>query len=131
MPCFLSPLTTSKWSVENSLDDMQRSGVDIHNTNPGEELNLHGRPNATTGANFGYPQCVAVWDAPAVQGYPGGAAAVGDQMTGDQTTGGLTDEYCQGEVQGPVVTFGAHLAPLDIKFQGDGAAAVISMHGSW
>ncbi|OAQ98299.1 hypothetical protein LLEC1_04855 [Akanthomyces lecanii] len=56
------PTTGNIWSVENSLDDMKRLGDDIHNSNPGEEMNFHGRPNDTAGyhygRNFGYPGCL-------------------------------------------------------------------------
>lgn len=113
---------------------MTRSGRDVHNTNPGEELNFHGLPNDTAsevfGQNFGYPPCVAIWDLASVQDYPGGAT-IGKQMTGGHTTGGRTDDYCQTEVVAPYVTFSSHLAPLDVKFKADGSAALIAFHGSW
>lgn len=123
-----------KWSVENSIDNMKRAGVDIHNTNPGEELNFHGLPGDTGGAvygrNYGYPACVAIWDSGSVRGFPGGAAT-GKQMVGDQMPRNYTDAFCRDETVAPYITFGAHLAPLDIEFQDDGSAAYISMHGSW
>ncbi|TQS31811.1 hypothetical protein Golomagni_07898, partial [Golovinomyces magnicellulatus] len=54
------------WTVENSLDQMKRNGDDIHQSNPGEELNFHGLPNDTSssvyGHNYGYPQCVSIAD---------------------------------------------------------------------
>lgn len=57
---------------------------------------------------------------------------VGKQMTGDQITEApYTDKYCQNSVVAPYITFASHLAPLDVKFQRDGAAAYLSMHGSW
>jgi glucose/arabinose dehydrogenase len=46
-----------------------------------------------------------------------------------ETDLGFTDEECQ-EKQVPKITFGSHLAPLDVKFR-DGSAAYISFHGSW
>ncbi|PNY27599.1 L-sorbosone dehydrogenase [Tolypocladium capitatum] len=127
------PTTGYIWSVENSIDDMTRSGRDIHNTNPGEELNFHGLPNDTSsavyGRNYGYPACVAIWDSDVVEGYAGGAAT-GKQMVGDQMPSNFTDASC-GEAVAPYVTLSAHLAPLDMEFQDDGSAAYISMHGSW
>ena len=113
-----------------------RSGeVDIHNSNPGEELNFHGLPNNTSsaqyGANYGYPGCFAIYDTSIVKDYPGGAE-VGKQMAATpegETDLGFTDEECQ-EKQAPRITFGSHLAPLDVKFR-DGGAAYISFHGSW
>ncbi|POR34603.1 L-sorbosone dehydrogenase [Tolypocladium paradoxum] len=128
------PTTGYIWSVENSIDNMQRSGADIHNTNPGEELNFHGLPNDTSGAvygrNYGYPACVAIWDSDNVKNYPGGAET-GKQMAGDHMPSNYTDDFCRHETVAPHITFGAHVAPLDIKFQADGSAAYITMHGSW
>ncbi|PHH69370.1 hypothetical protein CDD80_6788 [Ophiocordyceps camponoti-rufipedis] len=125
----------SKWSVENSLDNMHRHNRDIHQTNPGDELNFHGQPSnphsRVYGRNFGYPACVAIFDASVIQGYPGGART-GMQMTGDHMRGmNFTDQYCQSHTVAPVITLDAHLAPLDIDFLDDGSAAFISMHGSW
>ncbi|KIE02069.1 NHL repeat-containing protein, partial [Metarhizium majus ARSEF 297] len=128
------PVTGYVWSVENSIDDMQRNGVDVHNSNPGEELNFHGLPNDTTsdvyGKNFGYPSCVAIFDTSNVNGYPGGAK-IGLQMVGDQMPNNYTDQWCQEDTVSPYITFGSHLAPLDIKFNFQGSAALISFHGSW
>lgn len=126
------PTTGNIWTVENSLDNMNRAGVDIHNTNPGEELNFHGRPNDTSsevyGKNYGYPGCVAIYDPTNVKDYPGGAD-VGKQMAGDHLNN-IKDDFCQKTVA-PRITFGSHLAPLDIHFHDDGSSALISFHGSW
>jgi glucose/arabinose dehydrogenase len=124
-----------QWSVENSVDNLYRGDVDIHNSNPGEELNFHGLPNDTSsaqyGANYGYPGCFAIYDTSLIKDYPGGAK-VGKQMAGTpegEKDLGFTDEECQ-EKQAPRITFGSHLAPLDIKFR-DGRAAYVAFHGSW
>ena len=113
---------------------MKRLGNDIHNDNPGEELNFHGlaanNNSDVYGKNYGYPSCVAIGEPQQVKEYPGGAA-VGKQMTGEQTAKEYNDEFCQKETIAPRLTFGAHMAPLDIKFQDNGAAAFISFHGSW
>ncbi|RGP76967.1 hypothetical protein FLONG3_4905 [Fusarium longipes] len=129
------PSTGYIWSVENSVDNLYRGDVDIHNTNPGEELNFHGLPNDTSsaqyGANYGYPGCFSIYDTSIVKDFPGGAE-VGKQMAatpqGERDLG-FTDEECL-EKQAPRITFGSHLAPLDVKFR-DGSAAYISFHGSW
>ncbi|GAB0132525.1 hypothetical protein EsDP_00000958 [Epichloe bromicola] len=122
------------WSVENSIDDMKRKGVDVHNTNPGEGLNFHGLPNDTRsnvyGKNYGYPACVAIFDGSNVDGYPG-EAKTGMQMVGDQMPSSYTDDWCKSNTIAPSITFGSHLAPLDIKFSPDGRAALVSFHGSW
>ncbi|KAL6914666.1 hypothetical protein FSST1_012426 [Fusarium sambucinum] len=129
------PATGNIWSVENSVDNLYRGGVDIHNTNPGEELNFHGSPDDTSssqyGANYGYPGCFSIYDTSNIKDYPGGAK-VGKQMAATpqgETDLGFTDDECQ-EKKAPRITFGSHLAPLDVKFQ-DGSAAYIAFHGSW
>ncbi|KAF5589960.1 Soluble quino glucose sorbosone dehydrogenase [Fusarium pseudocircinatum] len=129
------PSTGNIWSVENSVDNLYRGDVDVHNTNPGEELNFHGLPNDTSsaqyGANYGYPGCFSIYDTSNIKDYPGGAE-IGRQFAGTpdgETDLGFTDEECQ-EKQAPRITFGSHLAPLDIKFL-DGNAAYIAFHGSW
>ncbi|RDA91637.1 hypothetical protein CP533_0059 [Ophiocordyceps camponoti-saundersi (nom. inval.)] len=148
------PTTGNIWSVENSLDNMHRQGQDIHQTNPGDELNFHGRPSNNNnrqshgrssssreeqpeegyyGRNFGYPGCVAIWDPSVVKMPVGGRTAVtGLQMTGDHVAGlNYTDEWCRAETVAPMLTLDAHLAPLDIEFHDDGSEAYVSMHGSW
>ncbi|KHN98137.1 NHL repeat-containing protein [Metarhizium album ARSEF 1941] len=128
------PTTGYVWSVENSIDNMQRKGVDIHTSNPGEELNFHGLPNDTAspvyGKNFGYPACVAIFDTSNVDSYPGGART-GLQMVGDQMPSNYTDQWCQENTLSPHLSFASHLAPLDITFNAQGSAALISFHGSW
>ncbi|PFH59589.1 hypothetical protein XA68_12133 [Ophiocordyceps unilateralis] len=124
--------------LENSLDNMHRHGRDIHQTNPGDELNFHGRPDDRRsdvfGRNFGYPACLAIWDPSVVEGYPGGAKT-GQQMTGDHMAGNknnsFSDEWCRAKTVAPVLTLDSHLAPLDIEFLPDGTEAYVSMHGSW
>ncbi|KAL0944378.1 nhl repeat-containing protein [Colletotrichum truncatum] len=121
------------WSVENSLDNMARNGVDIHNDNPGEELNYHGIFNSSSnqykGANYGYPNCFAVWDTSKISGVPN--VQVGSQVIQGSPSGQITDQYCQSTPVAPRLTFPAHLAPLDIKFHPNGRSAYISFHGSW
>ncbi|EFQ27763.1 hypothetical protein CGRA01v4_02823 [Colletotrichum graminicola] len=121
------------WSVENSLDDMERSGVDVHNDNPGEELNYHGSyraaRNPLKGANYGYPHCFAVWETSTITGVPD--VQVGSQVIQGSPSGNITDQYCQTVPIAPRLTFTAHTAPLDIKFHPDGGSAYISFHGSW
>ncbi|KAF0330174.1 L-sorbosone dehydrogenase [Colletotrichum sp. SAR11_59] len=118
------------WTVENSLDNMDRSGTDVHNDNPGEELNYHGifnsSSNELSGANYGYPNCFAVWDTTTIPN-----VQVGSQVTQGTPSGDVTDAYCQSTPVAPRLTFQAHLAPLDIKFEPSGKAAYISFHGSW
>lgn len=127
------PCTGNIWTVENSIDNMMRHGDDIHNSNPGEELNYHGRPNDTSsdvyGKNFGYPGCVAIIDTSNVKDFPDGAV-VGKHMAGDQIKT-VDDTWCQENTVAPKITFSSHIAPLDVHFLQDGSAALISFHGSW
>ncbi|KAH7310054.1 soluble quino protein glucose/sorbosone dehydrogenase [Rhexocercosporidium sp. MPI-PUGE-AT-0058] len=121
------------WSVENSVDDLRRLGKDVHNTNPGEELNYHGLLNTTApspqrGANYGYPSCFSAWD-PSV--LPNNAnIKVGTQFLIGDPSGSNTDAMCL-QRQAPRLTFPSHTAPLDVKFNRNGTAAYIAFHGSW
>lgn len=125
------PVTGGIYSVENSIDGVTRNGVDIHQENPGEELNFHGYLNATTsqqGGNYGFPKCFAVWD---VQEIPDNAdLSVGKQfaMTENST---MTDADCAADYVPPRLTFPAHQSPLDILFSSDGSEAYVTFHGSF
>lgn len=121
------PVTGGIFSVENSADEMTRDGVDIHQDNPGEELNFHGTANRTAdGGNHGYPSCFALWDT--------NVPNVGTMTTGSQfsmrTDGSVTDALCNSDYVAPRLTFQAHTAPLDIIFTPDGSTAYVSFHGS-
>ncbi|CAK7231190.1 hypothetical protein SBRCBS47491_007847 [Sporothrix bragantina] len=125
------PTTNALYSVENSSDDLEREGVDIHNDNPGEELNFHGRISDRTsstriGANFGYPTCFALWNS---TNFPSlGSLIVGDQFVIDSSKN--NSECSVNHIQ-PRLTFHAHMAPLDMIFTPNGSTAYISFHGSW
>lgn len=124
------PTTGGIFSVENSLDKMTRDGTDVHQNNPGEELNFHGFLNGSTdhqGGNYGYPDCFAIWDTdiPDV-----GTMSVGDQFPMEQNST-LNDTTCNDERVSPRLTWQAHTAPLDIKFTPDGTEAYVTFHGSW
>lgn len=122
------PIHGGIWSVENSVDQLMRDGVDIHTNNPGEELNFHGFSNGSLGPlsemgrNYGYPVCYALWE---TKGFPD----LRGLKTGDQFPGGNSTEDCS-TYEAPMVTFQAHMAPLDIKFNSNGKSAFISFHGS-
>ncbi|RYP10055.1 hypothetical protein DL764_000913 [Monosporascus ibericus] len=118
------------YSVENSVDQIHRDGVDIHQNNPGEELNFHGYLNGSTesqGSNYGYPDCYALWNTsiPNI-----GNMEVGDQFT-ISASDFSTDSVCDEDYVSPRLTWPAHTAPLDIKFKPDGSEAYVSFHGSW
>ncbi|KAM5350503.1 hypothetical protein ACJ41O_007008 [Fusarium nematophilum] len=131
------PVTGGIWSVENSVDNLSRRGRDIHADNPGEELNFHGYLNGSDedqGGNYGYPVCYTIWS---TDGFPDlGDLETGDQFPADRESDSdevsiLDDDQCNTEYVPPVLAFQAHTAPLDIKFDEDGANAYISFHGSW
>lgn len=136
------PITGGIWSVENSVDELTRSGVNIRDQNPGEKLNFLGYINASSipngayrannanrGANFGYPQCFAAWNASAVPNYPG--LQTGQQFAIGGQSFQTNDTYCKNNVVAPRLVFDAHMAPLDIKFNNAGSAAWVSFHGSF
>jgi len=124
------PLTGGIYSVENSADQIVRDGVDIHENNPGEEMNYHGFLNSSTenqGGNYGYPYCFALWNTSVPEL---GSMKVGSQFTLDQNVT-INDTFCAEERVSPRLTFQAHMAPLDIVFLPNGTEAFVTFHGSW
>lgn len=119
--------TKEIWTVENSVDNVERGGVDFHQNNPGEELNRHGSIESSEGLNYGYPYCLAAWNVEEVPDNEG--FHVGSQFSHDIPDTNKTDEFCAEKTE-PRLTFQAHTAPLDIKFNGTDEA-FISFHGSW
>ena len=131
------PATGALYGVENSVDEMTRDGVDIHNSNPAEELNFFGYLNSTQasaddnsndnqGRNFGYPECYTAWNTSTIPAFDG---EVGEQFSiGDSAN----DSDCTASSrQPPRLAFHPHMAPLDILFNDAGTAAWITFHGSW
>ena len=122
------PVTGGIYGVENSMDGVTRNGKDIHENNPGEELNFFGFLDGTVETkNYGYPHCFAVWDVTEIPANDG--LNVGDQFA-IQENNTLTDEACADDYVAPRLTFPAHYAPLDIKFNKEGSEAYVSFHGS-
>ena len=111
---------------------MTRNGKDIHHTNPCEELNFHGIVNAnftarpTSETHHGYPECHAVWDPSVLPSPLNTQLKVGDVFA----YGTTADSVCASR-QPPRLCFPSHTAPLDIKFNSNGTAAYIAVHGSW
>ncbi|KAK7731541.1 hypothetical protein SLS53_008781 [Cytospora paraplurivora] len=129
------PGTGGIYSLDNGADDITRDGVDIHQTNPGDELNFHGFMNKSTtissnldqGPNYGYPDCYAVWNT-SIPDAPAGLK-VGQQFS-VVDDGTINDTTCQTSYVAPRLTFAPHQAPLDIAFDRDGTTAYVSFHGS-
>jgi glucose/arabinose dehydrogenase len=127
------PNTGGIYSVENGADQLERLGVDFHLNNPGEEMNFHGYLNNTQdsnrGSNYGYPSCFAVWNSTEI---PEGAdLVVGEQFAIGNLSSTNDDVICGKEATAPRLTFPAHWAPLDIKFNSKGSIAYGTSHGSW
>lgn len=118
------------------MDNVHQQGYDVHNNNPGEEVNYHGvlgelSSNPLQEAHYGYPFCVAAWD-PSTLRDP--TVAVGAQFYANIPDGydiEAADRACAEYSQAPRVVLPAHNAPLDIKFTADGSSAFVSLHGSW
>lgn len=131
------PIQGGLYSVENSADEITREGQNIHENNPGEELNFLGYLNPGTapnsqqspnqGRNFGYPQCFTAWNTSEIPNFQG---ATGTQFSlGENSTD--NDTACMNDYVAPRLTFQSHMAPLDIKFNTNGTEAWIAWHGSW
>lgn len=126
------PITGGIFSVENSGDELRRDGKDIHQDNPGEEMNFHGFLNGTEysgqGSNYGYPRCFAAWG---VDDIPrNDNLTVGSQFAIADQDDDVNDAFCA-EQTPPILTFQAHMAPLDIKFNNSATEAWVTFHGSW
>jgi len=127
------PQTGGIFSVENGADDITRDGQDIHENNPGEEMNFHGYLNGTSyyaqGQNYGYPICHSVWNVSEIPN--NGNLTIGSPFSiGDQNAT-VNDTICDSTTIPARLTFQAHWAPLDIKFNSNGTAAWVTSHGSW
>ena len=126
------PFTGGIYSVENSVDQIMRDGKDIHEDNPGEEMNFHGYLNGTEykpqGSNYGYPYCFAAWVPSVIP--DNGNISVGSQFVMGNPNSTINDTYCA-EQTPPRLTFQAHMAPLDMKFNNTATEAWVTFHGSW
>ena len=127
------PLTGGIYSVENSVDEIQRDGKDVHQDNPGEEMNFHGYLNGTEyppqGSNYGYPSCFSAWvptDLP-----QNANLTIGSPFQMGNMNSTNNDTYCNLQTTPARLTFQAHQAPIDIKFNNSGTEAWVSFHGSW
>lgn len=126
-----NPTDGGIWSNENGNDNMNRTGKPVHNDSPGEEINYHGSMKKTElhGRNYGYPDCVAVWNA---QGIPNSEGlSVGKQFSHEFSTSNITDTVCNKDFEPPRLTLPAHWAPIDIAFNSRGTVAYMTSKGSW
>ena len=131
------PVHGGIYSVENSADEIIRTGHDIHQNNPAEEMNFLGYLNQSTspdgrqsrnqGQNFGYPSCFTAWDVGGITDFNG---QIGTQFSLGQNSSN-NDTSCRDDFVAPRISMEAHMAPLDIKFNSAGTEAWVSFHGSW
>jgi len=96
-------------------------------------MNFHGYLNGThdytQGQNFGYPTCHSVWNVSEIP--DNGNLTIGSPFSiGDQNAT-VNDTICDSTTISARLTFQAHWAPLDIKFNINGTAAWVTSHGSW
>lgn len=126
------PTSGGIYAVENSVDNIQRSGQTINENNPGEEMNFLGYLNGThsdvQGKNHGYPTCFAAWNVSEIPDFHG---TTGEQFAMGDQNATVNDTFCQNDRIAPRITFFSHMAPLDIKFNPAGTAAWVTFHGSW
>ena len=126
------PTTGGIFSVENSVDQATRGGQDVHEDNPGEEMNFHGYLNGTEyapqGSNYGYPYCFAAWAPSDLPDYSN--LTIGSQFAIGDMNNTINDTYCAKQTP-PRLTFEAHMAPLDIAFNNSGNDGWVTFHGSW
>lgn len=118
------------WGVENGRDDLSADGSDIHNDNPGEEVNLI---DGTGASYYGYPSCFSEFQRTGGSG-PGTQWADTTLEPGDRKT----DAWCRdtAQVHPPAFALPAHWAPLGIlEYQGTalplGHDLIVAAHGSW
>jgi len=150
------------WGVENGADNLRRDdlGGDIHNDNPGEELNRFPAPENTPetpddAPSYGYPFCWSEFSLP-----DGLGLGRRTQWVWPSFQDTYSDEWCRDtdNVKPPALVMQAHTAPLGITFfgadQGTGSPpacadgggdngrsdafpcsmvgdAFVSLHGSW
>ncbi|HKU37351.1 MAG TPA: PQQ-dependent sugar dehydrogenase [Polyangiales bacterium] len=120
------------WGVENGRDNLDHAelGGDIHNDNPGEEINL---VDGQGPKFYGYPQCFSEFKLGAGRG-------LGAQWADQSLAANLrrTDASCRDatQVRAPVYVMPAHWAPLGvIRYTGSALPMkgdlIIGAHGSW
>jgi glucose/arabinose dehydrogenase len=121
------------WSVENGRDNLSDNdlGGDIHNDNPGEEINL---VDGQGPKFYGYPQCFSEFKLNT------GGLGQGSQWADQTLAAGIqkTDAYCRdtAQVRAPAWVMPAHWAPLGlVRYSGRALPMagdlIVGAHGSW
>jgi len=102
------------WGVDNGVEDLTQNGVDIHNDNPSDEINLLTNNTVNGTLNFyGYPYCWSEYRL--VGGLGPGTQWVQSDF---QSDGIHSNSWCQNQsnVIPPALAMPAHVAPMDILF---------------
>ncbi|KAF2189696.1 soluble quino protein glucose dehydrogenase, partial [Zopfia rhizophila CBS 207.26] len=128
-----NPRDGGVWSLDNSADNIDRDGFEIHENNPAEELNYHGKLSddkaPERGRNFGFPLCFAAWNISEIPS--AGRLQIGEQFAISDENATVQDPFCRSERQSPRLVFQPHSSPLDMKFDSKGDNAFVTLHGSW
>lgn len=128
-----NPKDGGVWSAENNADNIERDGIEIHENNPAEELNYHGRldddKNPLMNKNYGYPLCYGVWDTSEIPSP--GRLEIGQQFAIADNNSTKQDPFCNNDRQAPRLVFQPHTSPLDLKFDSKGENLYVTLHGSW
>jgi glucose/arabinose dehydrogenase len=133
-----NPKDGELYGVVNGLDDLVYGGVDVHLTNPGEDL-IH----LERGQAHGYPYCFTAQHIASEDGM----IVAGTQLASDviEQAGDAAfenphdDAWCAEHSSKPLTFFPAHSAPLDVTFVDNAGAlpaswqgsALVALHGSW
>ncbi|KAF2840298.1 iron reductase domain protein [Patellaria atrata CBS 101060] len=120
------------WGVENSMDELKRTGpsgvaLDIHIDNPADELNYIGDVSKPNEDWYGYPTCFTVW---APESIVDRNFTVGDQFVAAPNAT-FDDDTCRNMSVPAKLSFQAHSAPLDLKFDKAFENLYVAFHGSW
>ncbi|KAF2472298.1 soluble quino protein glucose dehydrogenase [Lindgomyces ingoldianus] len=128
-----NPKDGGVWSAENNADNIERDGFEIHENNPAEELNYHGKlddsNNPLLGKNYGYPLCYGAWNITEIPS--AGTLQIGQQFAIAENNATTQDSFCRNDRQAPRLVFQPHTSPLDLKFDGKGENLYVTLHGSW
>ncbi|PVH76304.1 iron reductase domain protein [Cadophora sp. DSE1049] len=115
------------WGVENSGDNFNRGGKDVHQENPAEKLNYIGDVTKNNDKWFGYPTCYAVWKP---SDFTDQKFQIGDQFV-IAPNATFKDETCKTLSTPPSLVFQPHSAPIDSKFDDTFSNLYVTFHGSW
>jgi hypothetical protein len=92
------------------------------------------------GANYGYPECAAVWEPetkPSLSNFKVGTqfanyyeAPLTNKCAKPDSAAWGTDAQCKDRIP-PRITLPSHWAPIDMKFNSKGTVAYMTARGSW